>query len=188
MKTVTLTTKEFETIPGYSTKLSVGHWKGQIDTLLYDLPKNKVKVLKKAWLTEGDDEMLLLELEVTVGNVQRSISFKLEPVMIIRRSHAKGRYTDIPEEKASWKAFYELLEAKLTATRLGISELHHEFMPYITKQLPNGKTGTLSDIIDIALEADRLNEIGALEDKSAKTPDGKVTIEASYKIHEEASP
>ena len=165
MKTVTLTTKEFETIPGYSTKLTVGHWKGQIDALLYDLPKNKIKVLKKAWITEGEDEMLLLELEVTVGNVQRSISFKLEPVMIIRKSHAKGKFENVNEEKASWKAFYMLLESKLTAARLGISELHHEFMPYITKQLPNGRTGTLSDVMDIAIEADRLNEIGQLEDR-----------------------
>jgi hypothetical protein len=181
VKTVTLTTKEFETIPGYSTKLSAGHWKGQIDSLLYDLPKNKARVKKKAWLTEEDNEMLLLELEVNVGNVQRSISFKLEPVMIIRESHAKGRNTNIIEEKASWKVFYELLEAKLTAARLGISEIHHEFMPYITKQLPNGQTGTLSDIMDIAFEADRLNEIGQLEDRRERVV---VKSEVNYNMEE----
>lgn len=181
MKTVTLTTKEFKTIPGYSTKRTVGQWKGDIDALLYDLPKNKIKVKKKAWLEEEGEERLALELEITVpnSNVTRKMSFILQPVLIVRKSHGKGRWNDIPEEKASWKLFHDLLEIKLAGARLGLVELQHEFMPYIAKKLPDGRSGTLADVMDIAIKADRLNEIGQLEDRRDEKPR---VIEAGYEV------
>lgn len=167
MKTVTLSSKEFMSIPGYSTKRSVGQWKGDIDALLYDLPKNKVRVKRKGWLEEDGEERLALELEVTVpsSNVTRNMTFMLSPVLIMRKVHRNGKWESVPEEKASWKLFHDLLEVKLAGARLGVVEIQHEFMPYISKQLPDGRSGTMADVMDIALEADRLNEVGALEDK-----------------------
>lgn len=111
MKTVRLTTKEFQTIPGYSTKLTVGHWKGKIDGLLYDLGKNKkTKLKRKAWLTEDNREILMLEIDFTIGNVTQTIAFQLEPVMITREQRVGSKINSVPEEAASWRLFYELLE------------------------------------------------------------------------------
>lgn len=194
MRTVTLTTKEFETIPGYSTEIDAETWKGKVDTLLYRLAKNpKAKILRKAWITEGEgdetQDTLLLEVKVSVGNIERHMNFRLEPVMIKRKIEAHGRIRYKVEEGASWKLFYDLLNQKIAAARVGVSELQYEFMPYIAKRLPDGREGTLADIMDIALKADRLNELGALEDQTRAREDAMETkraIAADYKVHQEA--
>ncbi|MGD0803538.1 MAG: hypothetical protein ABSA11_05630 [Candidatus Bathyarchaeia archaeon] len=181
MKTVLVTNKEFETIPGYTTGVDVATWKGKIDTILYRLKDNpKVQVVRKAWLTEDDSEMLLLELKVIVGrsNVQRHLSFKLEPVMIQREVLDKHRNRHlVTEDKTSWRLFYELLSQKLAAARLGLTEIQYEFMPYISMSLPGGGQGTLADILDITLEADRLSSLGQIEDKrERRVVDAEVMI------------
>lgn len=179
MRTVELTTKQFRTIPGYSTEISVSRWKGQIDALLYeieDLPN--VRVIRQAWLKEGSRQMLLLEIEVDVGNVTRHVKFQLEPVIIMRRVRhggGHGRIEHKKEERASWKLFHDLLERKIAAIRLGLTEMHHEFMPYISKRLPDGSLGTFADFMDLVLEQQPGLEGLQLEDqRKAKVVEAEV--------------
>jgi len=179
MRTVELTTKEFKTIPGYSTQISVSRWKGKIDALLYEIEElPKCRLIRQAWLKERDRQTLLLEIEVEVGHVTRHVSFQLEPVIIMRKvQHAggRGRIEFKKEEMASWKLFHDLLERKIAAIRLGLTELHHEFMPYISKQLPDGSTGTFAEFMDLVLERQPGLEGLQLEDKrEAKVVDSQV--------------
>ncbi len=156
MRTVELTTKEFKTVPGYSTEISVSRWKGKIDALLYEIEElPKCRVIRQAWLKEKDRQTLLLEIEADVGNVTRHVSFQIEPVIIMRKRKVGGRWGRlelVKEEMASWKLFHDLLERKIAAVRLGLTELHHEFMPYISKSLPDGSMGTFADFLDLVLE------------------------------------
>lgn len=178
MKTVELTLEQFKTVPGYTTEIPVSRWKGMIDGMLYglnDLPN--VKMNRKAWLTEGNRELLLLELEITLGNINKVVQFQLEPVIImVKKRTTKGiprAWKLVPEEKASWKLFHDLLERKIAGARIGITEIHHEFMSYISKQLPDGTQGTFADFMDLILEKGDLERL-ALEDKKIIEPQYEV--------------
>lgn len=174
MKKVIIDNKTFQTIPGYSTVKKASHWRGEIDKLLYELDElPTVNVIKKAWLSEMGSQMdtLLIEIETEVnigeGPVRRRLQFQLEPVLIVRVNYPKNRHRreEIQEPNVSWKLFHDLLERKLAGARLGLVEIHHEFMPYIMTQLPDGSQGSFADFMDFVLEANRLNELTQLEDK-----------------------
>ena len=174
MKIIEVTTKEFEKIPGYTTKLNPSVWRGKIDGLLYELEElETVSVERQAWLREKGIKMptLLIEMKLQVGNVERNMQFKFEPVLIRRMKKIGGRYGKnqlVDEEKASWKLFHDLMRLKFTAARLGVVEIHHEFMQYISKQLPDGSIGTFSDFMDMVLENQAGLEGLQLEDKRDK--------------------
>lgn len=171
MKIIEVTTKEFEKIPGYTTKLSPSVWRGKIDGLLYELEElENVSVERQAWLREKGIRMptLMIEMKIMVGNIERKFQFQLEPVMIRRSKKIGGRYGKtqiVDEERASWKLFHDLMRMKFTAARLGAVEIHHEFMPYIAKQLPDGSTGTFAAFFDLILEQQLGLEGLQLEDK-----------------------
>ena len=170
MKIVDLTSEQLKKIPGYTTKISSSRWKGKIDELLHDL-QNDGLLKRKAWLTEEDGtEILLVQMEVEVNNVCRRIGFKLEPVMVRHKKHKYGgKYAPwvfVEKEELSWKLFHDLLERKVAAIRLGMTEVQYEFMQYITRKLSNGTEETFADYIDTAIQS---GDIGlALEDKSRR--------------------
>ena len=171
MKVVEVTTKEFEKIPGYSTKLNPSVWRGKIDGLLYELEElETVSIERQAWLREKGIKMptLLIEMKLQVGNVERNMQFQLEPVLITRKKKIGGRYGKtqlVEEEKTSWKLFHDLMRMKFTAARLGAVEVHHEFMQYISKQLPDGSMGTFADFFDRVLQEQQGLEGLQLEDQ-----------------------
>ncbi len=171
IKFVDLTTDQLKKIPGYTSKISGSRWKGKIDGLLYDLQKDGL-LKRKAWLTEEDgSEILLVTMEVEVNNVRRRIGFKLEPVMVRHKKHKGGKYSPwvfVEKEELSWKLFHDLLERKIAAIRLGMTEVQYEFMQYITRQLPTGEEETLADFIDNAIQEGDIGGL-ALEDKSRVT-------------------
>lgn len=152
MRTVELTTKEFQKIPGYTTKLSVSTWKGKIFALLDELD-----VEAQGWVKDRvtGSQILAFSMNIKIGNVDKIIDFRMEPVLIrrqVRRGRSKGLVKLVDEEKASWKLFHDLLERKVAAAKIGIVDVHHEFMSYISKQLPDGSTGTFGDFLDLVLE------------------------------------
>lgn len=183
MKIIEVTTKEFEKIPGYTTKLNPSVWRGKIDGLLYELEElETVSVERQAWLRVKGIKMptLLIEMKLKVGNVERNMQFQLEPVLIRRKKKIGGRYGKlelVDEEKASWKLFHDLMRLKFTAARLGAVEVHHEFMQYISKQLPDGSSGTFADFMDIVIEQQPGLEGLQIEDqRERKDIDAQVTI------------
>lgn len=178
MKAVDLTPQKFRKIPGYSTKLSVGTWRGKIDGMLYDLG-----VKRKAWMTDEDGtELLMFELEVTIGNVTKRLAFRFEPVMIrVKKRRTGGRSPVVfePQPKASWKLFHDLMQRKIAAVSLGIVSAHHEFMPYISKTLPDGREGTFADFMDMVIVEGDLDQL-ALEDRG-REEEKKKAIEVPYR-------
>ncbi len=158
MKIVEVNTKEFKKIPGYTTEISPGRWRGMIDTLLYELDELEgVSVERQAWLREKGIKMptLVIELLAQVGNVERRFQYQLEPVLIRKKTRVGGKYGRIKfvdEERASWKLFHDLMKLKFTAARLGVVEVHHEFMSYIAKRLPDDSVGTFGEFMDVAIQ------------------------------------
>lgn len=181
MKIVQVTTQEFKKIPGYTTEISPGRWRGMIDTLLYELDEFEgVSVERQAWLREKGIKMptLVIEILAQVGNVERRFQFQLEPVLIRRMKKGGGRYGKnklVDEEKASWKLFHDLMKLKFTAARLGVVDVHHEFLSYISKRLPDDSVGTFGDFMDIAIQSPEGIEFFQLEDqREAKVVDAEV--------------
>ncbi len=159
MKIIQVTTKEFEKIPGYTTKIPSVSWRGKIGDLLDELDEMEtVSVERRAWYQDKGVKMgtLLVEMKLQVGNVERTMGFQFEPVLIRREVRSGGRHGRkklVDEERASWKLFHDLMRLKFTAARLGAVEIHHEFMSYISKQLPDGSTGTFADFMDAVIES-----------------------------------
>ena len=180
MKTIQVTTKEFKKIPGYSTEISAGRWRGMIDTLIYELDEmDTVSVERQAWLREKGIKMptLLIEMKLQVGQIERNIQFNLEPVLITRAKKIGGKYgktTIVDEEKASWKLFHDLMRLKFTAARLGVVEVYHEFMPYISKQLPDGTMGTFADFMDQVMQTQGLEGLQLEHKPDRKSVDATV--------------
>ena len=165
MKTVELTNAEFKKIPGYSTEISVSRWKGKIFSLLDELD-----VDAQGWIKDkrAGTEILAFSLTVQIGNVEKIIDYRMEPVMIVVNKKVGHRYGPtelVPMEKASWKLFHDLLERKVAAAKVGIVDVHHEFMSYISKQLPDGSIGNFADFMDLVLQGQSGLEGLQLEDK-----------------------
>lgn len=171
MKIVEVTTQEFKKIPGYTTEITPGRWRGMIDTLLYELDELEgVSVERQAWLREKGITMptLVIEILAQVGNVERRFQLQIEPVLIRRMKKVGGRYGKnklVDEERASWKLFHDLMKLKFTAARLGIVEVHHEFMSYIAKRLPDDSIGTFADFMDVVIQRPEGLEGLQLEDQ-----------------------
>ena len=175
MKIIEVDTPEFQRIPGYTTKLTPGTWRGKIDTLLYELDEMEtVSIERQAWLRTKGIKMptLIVEMKLIVGNVERRMEFVMEPVLIQRMKKVGGRYGKnqlVDEEKASWKLFHDLMRLKFTAARLGVIDVYKEFMPYIAKRLPDGSMGTFGDFMDLVAETEEGFEFLQLEDKRERT-------------------
>lgn len=152
MKTVELTNAQFKKIPGYTTEISVSRWKGKIFSLL-----DEMDVDAQGWIKDkrAETEILAFSMTVQIGNVEKIIDYRMEPVMIVVNKKVGHRYGPtelVPMKKASWKLFHDLLERKVAAAKVGIVDVHHEFMSYITKQLPDGSIGTFADFMDMVIE------------------------------------
>ncbi len=165
MRTVDISTTEFQKLPGYSTKLSVSTWKGKIFALLDELD-----VEAQGWVKDRvtKSEVLVFSMRVQIGNVEKTIDFRMEPVLIrreVRKGRSRALSKVVDEEKASWKLFHDLLERKVAAAKIGIVDVHHEFMSYIAKQLPDGSVGTFAEFLDMVLEQQPGLEGLQLEDK-----------------------
>ncbi|MHA2024244.1 MAG: hypothetical protein ACTSWQ_11340 [Candidatus Thorarchaeota archaeon] len=176
MREITLTNKQFQAIPGRTTKKSVSYWKGLIFAMLDDLG-----VEEQGWIKDQNgDPVLVFSLDVNIGGIEKRVAFRMQPVLINIKKRVGNQYGPnkvIPMAEASWKLFHDLLERKIAAVKVGIVEAHHEFMSYIAQQLPDGSVGSLADVMDVVLEADRLNDVLQLE----KKPEDVKVIDADYR-------
>lgn len=174
MNELVIDSKEFRQMPYYSTKVSCGKTKGEIDGLLYDYG-----VENKAWITQDGNETLIFELSVQVGNVERKLAFKFQPTMIRVKYPKKG---NILERETSWRLFYWHLKSKLEAIKYGLVSVEKELMSNIiySGQLTDSRTvgDAMSDIIQMG-RLEHLDRM-ALEDKR---PPRKV--EADYEVENE---
>jgi len=152
MRTVEISTKDFQKIPGYTTKLKVSTWKGKIFALLDELD-----VEAQGWIKDRvtGSQILAFSMNIKIGNVEKIVDFRMEPVLIrrqVRKGRGRALVRVVDEEKASWKLFHDLLERKVAAAKIGIVDVHHEFMCYIAKRLPDDSIRTFADFMDIALQ------------------------------------
>jgi hypothetical protein len=175
MSEIVLDGKEFRKMPYYSTKVSVGRTKGEIDGLLYDHG-----VENKAWITQDGKETLIFELTVQVGNVERKLAFKFQPTMI-RVNYPRKPNT--VERETSWRLFYWHLKTKLEAIKYGLVSVERELMSNIiySGQLTDSRTvgDALTDIIQLG-RLEHIDQV-ALEDKRDPRH-----VEAKYRVKKEA--
>lgn len=175
MKSVEIDMDTFKKIPGYTTELSVSRWKGKIYALLEELD-----VDAHGWMKDKEEgtEILVFQKTFTLGNVERLIQFRMEPVLIKvkkKKAHRYGPIEVVDKPNVSWKLFHDLLERKVAAARLGLVEMRHEFMPYISKELPDGSVGTFADFMDLILQ-----EQGGLDALRLEDQRGRKPVEAEF--------
>lgn len=170
MNEIVIDAKTFREMPYHSTKVSVDRTKGEIDGLLYEY-----EVENKAWITQGDNETLIFDLTVKVGNRQQKLAFKFQPTMI--RVNYKRKPNQL-EKETSWRLFYWYLKNKLAAIKYGLVSVESELMSNIivSGELTDARTmgDSMSDIIEMG-RLDHIDKI-ALEDQREKKE-----IEAEYK-------
>lgn len=177
-KSIIVSLKDFEKLPKYSTELSVGRTKGDIDGLLYDM-----KVKKTAWIREGDQSILLFTIEATIGGQKVDLGFKLSPTLIYVRKKVLegGHYVEktVPELNASWRLFYDLLQRKLVSIRYGITSVEAEFMSNIVVPISKTETATLGEL----MEQGRV--LPALEQRPEEPQADRTPVEVDYTVKEE---
>jgi len=174
-KTIILSLKDFEKVPKYSTEISVGRTKGEIDGLLYDM-----KATKTAWIRDGEQETLLFTVEATIGGQKVKLGFKLSPTIIhVRKKVLEGgHYVEktLPEFKASWRLFYDLLEKKLVSVRYGITSVEAEFMSNLVVPISQTETATLGELLEQG------KVLPALEQRTEEPQAERKPIEAVYTV------
>jgi hypothetical protein len=75
---------------------------------------------------------------------KRVIHFKLEvPKIYAKRAKGPDKYM----ESAGWRFFYDYLKSRMVSVQLGITDLVEEFSANIVMQLPDGREGTLAELI-----------------------------------------
>jgi len=160
MSELVLTSKEFRKMPYNTTKVSVKETQIAIANLL-----KEYGVENKAWITEHGKETLIFQITVQVGNVERTLAFKFQPVMI-RVNYPRKRKK--LEEKASWRIFYWYLKSKLEAIKYGLISIERELMANIiySGQLQDART--IGDVMTEIIQTGKLNRLNrvALEDKT----------------------
>lgn len=139
-KKMVFTSKELRSIPGHSTGLNVSKLKGMVAGLLTEAG------LDYALVKRDGHDMIMIEMVLDAGqsDVKRVIHFKLEVPEVYQRMK---RGDPKPMPAVGWRFFYDYLERRIQAVRLGITDLVEEFTANIVMQLPDGRQGTLGDAI-----------------------------------------
>lgn len=177
MRELLLSNKEFRQMPYYSTSVSVGKTKGEIDGLLYDYG-----VENKAWITQDGTETLIFELTVQVGNMERKLAFKFQPTMIRVKYKRKPAML---QRETSWRLFYWHIKSKLEAIQYGLVSVEHELMANIITSGQLADSRTVGDSMSELIELGRLEHLDkvALEDKRDRDPK---QVPVDYRVKEEA--
>ena len=179
MNKVELSNKDFRSMPYSGTEVRWTKTRGEIDGLLYDLQEQGV-LKRKAWLTEGDEEMLYVELEIDLpGGLRKTIQLKFQPVMVYvkKKVGRSNKARIVLERDTSWRLFWWHLKTKLEAVRFGLVTFETEFMSNIVYQLPEGGEVTMGEALKGILAEDRLGRLALEQKKDERKP-----IEVEYKV------
>ena len=142
---ITLTAKQLKMVPGYRTTLTVDRLKGMVAGLLTEAG------LDYAMVKRDGADMVLIEMVLDTGDAgtKRVVHFKLE-VPQVHQEMRRGPPKPLPE--AGWRFFYDYLERRIQAVKLGITDLVEEFTANIVMQLPDGRQSTLGDSLKLSIE------------------------------------
>lgn len=155
-KYITLTREEFETIPGRGVTKKPAYYRGQIIALLEEAGVEGYGVY--------DGNIVFMKKFEVADGVTREIRFSIRPVLIQVKTRRKGGKTEnVPHPATSWYLLWKLMEAKIAAIKVGITEVMDEFMPHIAMIGKDGEETTFGEVLKVLIEADRLNEIPQLE-------------------------
>ena len=107
--------------------------------------------LDYAMVKRDGADMVLIEMILDTGDAgtKRVVHFKLEVPQVYQEMR-RGPAKPLPE--AGWRFFYDYLERRIQAVKLGITDLVEEFTANIVMQLPDGRQGTLGDSIKLSIE------------------------------------
>ena len=134
------TAKELRSIPGHATGLTVDRLQGMVAGLLTEAGLDYALVKR-----DGHDLIMIeMVLDTDESDVRRVIHFKLEVPEVYQKMKRKPPK---PLPAVGWRFFYDYLERRIQAVRLGITDLVEEFTANIVMQLPDGRQGTIGESV-----------------------------------------
>ena len=134
------TAKELRTIPGHATGLTVGWLQGMVAGLLTEAGLDYVLGQR-----DGQDLIMIeMVLPTEESDVRRVVHFKLEVPKVYQKMK-RGPPKPLPA--VGWRFFYDYLERRIQAVRLGITDLVEEFTANIVMKLPDGRQTTVGENI-----------------------------------------
>jgi len=141
---IVLDAEQLRGIPGHGTRKTVDQLRGMVAGLLTEAGLDYGLVKR-----DGSD-MVLIEMVLDTGDigVKRVVHFKLEVPQVYQQMR---RGPDRPLPEVGWRFFYDYLERRIQAVKLGITDLVEEFTANIVMQLPDGTQGTLGDSIKLSI-------------------------------------
>jgi len=154
-KTVTVTQAVFDTIPGRGVSKDPEYYKSQVIAMIAQLGASEYGVSK-------GDIIFSLSIAVADGS-KRDVYFRIRPVLIQVRKKKGSAYVNEPRPDTSWYLLWKLLETKIAAIKVGIVEVQHEMMQYIQITDHRGEPVVFSEVMDMLIQNERLNNIAALE-------------------------
>jgi hypothetical protein len=156
-KFITLTQDEFANVPGKSATKEPSYYRGQIIALLEQIGAEGYGVF--------DGNIVFMKKFEVADGVVRNIRFTIRPVLIQVKTQRKGKAKElVPKPSTSWYLLWQLLEKKIAAIKIGITDITEEFMPNIVMIDHNGIETTMGDTVKAIIDSDKLNNILQLED------------------------
>lgn len=165
-------------VPYASTKVDPEDTKAAITKLL------KANGVEPQWI-QWTGDVLRFAVSYEQGGEKRSLGFEIRPPRLtaLKRSwnEEKGRYEklDVALPAQSMRLLYWYVDAKMKATRWGLSDVQREWMPNIV--IPGTDT-TVGDVVAQRIESGDLGRL-ALTDQSGEK---RETIAASFEVKEVA--
>lgn len=175
MADITLTKKQYESLPYKATPVPKGKTHGEIIGLL-----ELHGIVDYQWTKFQGTDILAFPVKFVYKDMERNFIVKLTvPRLMYPMATRRGRGSPTTLtylENESWRIFWWFLKSKLEAVEYGISDEFREFMPNITHSLPDGSETQLGDLI--LQNSENLSRLNQLEDKRGITVYEKTIREA----------
>lgn len=160
MKQLVVSPKQLKQMPYSSTPVKWTKTRGEIEGKLLEL-KDKGILKKHAWVTEGDNEALYMEIQIQVSDTQvKHVTLRFTPMMIyVETLKGKNRGIHLNRD-VSWRLFWWHFKARVEAVLYGLETFEEMFMSNITYALPDNRGEvTLGEAIPMILESNQLGKL-----------------------------
>jgi len=170
-----LSNAEARKMPYYNTKVSCHRTKGDIDGILYE---HNVK--NKAWISQGEDETLVFDKTLMIGNIEKVVRFRFNiPLFYVMKNkntrQGRVKVQSVLKDQA-WRLFYWHLKSKFEAIEYGLVTLEEELLAHVIIN----ETFTLGHIMTEMIAKDGLQQLALPEPKKENPKE----VEAEFTVVE----
>ncbi|MFH2110983.1 MAG: hypothetical protein ABIJ47_06965 [Candidatus Bathyarchaeota archaeon] len=160
---IILTAQQLKSVPGHGTHKTVDQLRGMVAGLLTEAG------LDYGLMKRDGADMVLIEmvLDTDDASIKRVIHFKLEVPQVYQQMK-KGDPKPLPE--VGWRFFFDYLDRRIQAVKLGITDLVEEFTANIVMPLPDGRQSTLGDSIKQSIADPGQAMLPFIQTREATTP------------------